>query len=240
VDRNRNHVLRGRMDLRRKLLSPARSEPPQKIKILSEEASAQPFMILFLLVLFAYLLGSLPTGYIMGYLAGVDVRTAGSGNVGATNVARVVGKRQGAWTLLADSAKGFVPAIVAARSGLEPSATALVGIAAFLGHLYPVFLKFQGGKGVATGFGVLLGVAPWVAACLIPLFGMMLLTTRIVSLSSMVGAAAAPVVLWLFNHPPAVILMGAFLAVMVILRHQRNIQRLRSGTEPKFGASSFR
>jgi acyl phosphate:glycerol-3-phosphate acyltransferase len=197
-------------------------------------------MILFLLVLFGYLLGSLPTGYILGYLSGIDVRTAGSGNVGATNVARVVGKRQGVWTLLADCAKGLIPAIVATRWGPEPSAAALVGVAAFLGHLYPVFLKFQGGKGVATGFGVLLGLAPWAAVCLIPLFGVMILATRIVSLSSMVGAAAAPLVLWLFDHPPVVIVMSIFLAIMVILRHQSNIQRLLAGTEPKFGASSFR
>jgi glycerol-3-phosphate acyltransferase PlsY len=197
-------------------------------------------MTLFLLILFAYLLGSLPAGYLVGYLAGVDVRTAGSGNVGATNVARVVGKRQGVWTLLADSAKGFIPAIVATRWELEPMAVALIGIGAFLGHLYPVFLKFRGGKGVATGFGVLLGLAPLPAACLIALFGIVVLTTRIVSLSSMVGAAAAPLLLWLFNHPPVVIIMSAFLAVMVILRHQSNIQRLLAGTEPKFGASSFR
>jgi acyl phosphate:glycerol-3-phosphate acyltransferase len=197
-------------------------------------------MIQFLLVLFAYLLGSLPTGYIIGHLAGVDVRTAGSGNVGATNVARVVGKRQGVWTLLADSAKGLIPVIVAMQSGLETSATVLVGVAAFLGHLYPVFLKFRGGKGVATGFGVLLGLAPWAVVCLIPIFGVMVLVTRIVSLGSMVGAAAAPLVLWLFNHPPIVIIMSAFLAMMVIVRHQRNIQRLLAGTEPKFGASSFR
>jgi glycerol-3-phosphate acyltransferase PlsY len=197
-------------------------------------------MRLLLLVLFAYLLGSVPAGYILGYLAGIDVRTAGSGNVGATNVARVVGKRQGLWTLLADCAKGFIPAFVTVQWGLEPAATALVGVAAFLGHLYPVFLKFHGGKGVATGFGVLLGLAPWATACLVPLFGIVVLTTRIVSLSSMVGAAAAPFVLWFFSHPPVVIIMSVFLALMVILRHQRNIQRLLAGTEPKFGVPNSR
>jgi glycerol-3-phosphate acyltransferase PlsY len=197
-------------------------------------------LTLFLLVVSAYLLGSLPTGYILGYLAGVDVRTAGSGNVGATNVARVVGKRQGAWTLLADTAKGFIPAILASLWELEPSTTAAVGVAAFLGHLYPLFLKFKGGKGVATGFGVLLGLAPWAALCLIPIFGMMFWTTRIVSVSSMVSAAAAPLVAWLFSYQPAVTIVGAFLAMMVIFRHHRNIQRLLAGTEPKFGTSSFR
>jgi len=197
-------------------------------------------LTLFLLVVSAYLLGSLPTGFILGYLAGVDVRTAGSGNVGATNVARVVGKRQGAWTLLADCAKGFVPAIIATQWELEPSATGAVGVAAFLGHLYPVFLKFRGGKGVATGFGVLLGVAPLAGVCLIPVFGMTFWTARIVSLSSMMGAAAAPLLVWLFNYPPAIAITSAFLAIMVIVRHHRNIQRLLAGTEPKFSASSFR
>src|SRR5262245_43608462 len=104
----------------------------------------------FLLVLFAYLLGSVPTGYILGSLAGVDVRKAGSGNVGATNVARVVGKRHGIFTLVADIAKGFVPVVIALNLGLTSTATALVGVAAFLGHLYPIFLRFQGGKGVRS------------------------------------------------------------------------------------------
>lgn len=192
----------------------------------------------FLMVLFAYLLGSVPTGYLLGYFAGVDVRRAGSGNVGATNVARVVGKRQGIWTLLADSAKGFIPVLLATQLGLDSITTALVGVAAFLGHLYPVFLKFRGGKGVATGFGVLLGLAPWATVCLIAIFVGALLTTRIVSFSSMIGAAAAPFVLWLFDYSPSVIFMSAFLAVMIILRHRSNIHRLLAGTEPRFDAAS--
>jgi glycerol-3-phosphate acyltransferase PlsY len=192
----------------------------------------------FLVVLFAYLLGSVPTGYLLGYFAGVDVRRAGSGNVGATNVARVVGKRQGVWTLLADCGKGFIPVMVASQLGLDPTTTALVGIAAFLGHLYPLFLKFRGGKGVATGFGVLLELAPWATLCLIVIFAVAVLTTRIVSFSSMTGAAAAPFVLWLFDHPPSGIFMSAFLAVMIILRHRSNIRRLLAGTEPRFDAAS--
>src|SRR5512132_2012641 len=115
-------------------------------------------MEVYLLVLFAYLLGSVPTCYILGSVVGVDVRKAGSGNVGATNVARVVGKRQGILTLVADIVKGSVPVIVALNISLTPTATSFVGIAAFLGHLYPVFLRFQGGKGVATALGVFLGL----------------------------------------------------------------------------------
>jgi acyl phosphate:glycerol-3-phosphate acyltransferase len=197
-------------------------------------------MQLFLLALAAYLLGSVPTGYLLGYFAGVDVRKAGSGNVGATNVARVIGRRQGIWTLMADSAKGFLPAVVAVQLDFDPIGRALVGVAAFLGHLYPVFLKFEGGKGVATAFGVILGLAPLATVCLIGLFGVIVLTTRIVSLSSMVAAVAAPFVLWLLDHPAALTIMSAFLAAMIILRHRSNIRRLLDGTEPRFGTSSSR
>src|SRR5574341_533684 len=107
------------------------------------------------LVGFAYLLGSVPTGYALGKLAGVDVRTVGSGNVGATNVARAVGKGQGVLTVIADSAKGFVPVAIALKWGMQPAALATVASAAFLGHPYPAFLKFRGGNGVATAFGAL-------------------------------------------------------------------------------------
>ena len=197
-------------------------------------------MEVFLLVLFSYLLGSIPTGYILGSLAGVDVRQAGSGNVGATNVARVVGKRHGIFTLVADVAKGLVPVIIALSLGLTALATVAVGIAAFLGHLYPVFLQFRGGKGVATALGVFLGLAPWATLILIVIFIALLLTTRIVSLSSMLTAGFAPVVFWLCFHSPILTGMSVFIAAMIVLRHRGNIQRLRSGTEPKLGAPNSR
>ena len=197
-------------------------------------------MEVYLLVFVAYLLGSVPTGYILGSLAGVDVRKAGSRNVGATNVARVVGKRHGIFTLVADISKGFVPVIVAVNLGLTPVATACVGIAAFLGHLYPVFLRFKGGKGVATALGVFLGVAPWATVVLIGVFAVALLTTRFVSLSSMVAAASAPIVLWLSAYPPILIGMSFFIAVMIVLSHRGNLQRLLSGTEPRLRSSNSR
>lgn len=194
----------------------------------------------YLLVVIAYLLGSVPTGYILGSLAGVDVRKAGSGNVGATNVARVVSKRHGVFTLIADVAKGFVPVIIALNLNFSPLATACVGIAAFLGHLYSVFLRFKGGKGVATALGVFLALAPWATLVLIMIFAAVLLATRAVSLSSMVAAAAAPLVLWLSSHPPIYLWMSFLIAAMIILRHRENIQRLLSGTEPKLGAANSR
>ena len=194
----------------------------------------------FLLVLFAYLFGSVPTGYILGSLAGVDVRKAGSGNVGATNVARVVGKRHGIFTLVADIAKGLVPVVIALYLGLTSTATALVGVAAFLGHLYPVFLRFQGGKGVATALGVFLGLSPWATLVLMPIFVLVILATRVVSLSSMVAAASAPIVFWLLTSSPILTGTSVFIALMIILRHRGNIQRLLSGTEPRVDAFSFR
>jgi acyl phosphate:glycerol-3-phosphate acyltransferase len=190
----------------------------------------------FVLILFGYLLGSIPTGYIVGSLAGVDVQEAGSGNIGATNVARVVGKGQGLLTLVADIAKGFIPVFVSVKLGLSAEALAFVGMAAFLGHLYPLFLKFRGGKGVATALGVFLGIAPMVSLILIVIFTAVVLGTRLVSLSAMVAVVAAPVALWLFSYPRILIGMSALLGIMIIVRHRANIQRLLAGTEPKFGS----
>lgn len=185
-------------------------------------------------VILAYLLGSVPSGYVLGRLAGVDVRKAGSGNVGATNVARVAGKRQGALTLLADVAKGFVPVFITLQLDMSLTLTVLAGIAAFLGHLYPVFLFFRGGKGVATALGVFLALAPAATLILLVVFSVVAVSSRIVSLSSMTAAVVAPLALWFAAYPPLVIQTGAFLAAMIILRHRANIKRLFVGTEPRF------
>jgi glycerol-3-phosphate acyltransferase PlsY len=189
-----------------------------------------------ILAIFAYLLGSIPSGFIIGTLSGVDVRNTGSGNIGATNVARVLGKGLGLLTLFADTAKGFVPVFVAQRLAMSDLAVALVGVSAFLGHLYPVFLRFQGGKGVATAFGALLAIAPAAPVVLALFFGVAVLVSRIASLGSITAALAAPVVLWTLSYAPVFVAMGAFLGAMVIVRHRENIKRLRSGTEPRFRA----
>jgi len=187
-------------------------------------------------VVFAYLLGSIPSGYILGKFAGVDVRQVGSGNVGATNVAREVGKWQGILTLMADALKGVIPVSIGLAMTLAPAAIAAIAAAAFLGHLYPIFLQFRGGKGVATGLGALLVIAPLAALLLIAIFVVVVLLTRLVSLSSMIAAALAPFALWIFVQPPAIVLLGAFLAAMIVWRHRGNIQRLLTGTEPRFGS----
>jgi acyl phosphate:glycerol-3-phosphate acyltransferase len=190
----------------------------------------------FLLILFAYFLGSIPTGYIAGSLAGVDVRKSGSGNIGATNVARVLGKRQGLLTLIADTAKGFIPVFVAIQLNSSVTATALVALAAFLGHLYPIFLRFKGGRGVATALGIFLAVAPMATLVLIAIFAAAVWSSRIISLSSIIAAGVAPVILWLFSYSLALVGMSAFIAMMIVWRHRANIQRLLAGTEPKFGS----
>lgn len=188
------------------------------------------------LIGFAYLLGSIPSGYVLGKLSGVDVRHVGSGNVGATNVARAVGKRQGVLTLLADALKGMAPVAIGLWMHLPTEALAVVASAAFLGHLYPVFLRFSGGKGVATGLGALLIIAPLATILLVGVFLAVVFSTRLVSLSSIIAAALAPLALWLFFQPPAIVWLGAFLAAMIVWRHRGNIKRLLAGTEPRFGA----
>ncbi len=188
-----------------------------------------------LFVILSYLLGSIPSGFIIGTLAGFDIRTAGSGNIGATNVARVIGKKSGLLTLVADTGKGFIPVFIAQQVALSDAAVAMIGAAAFLGHLFPIFLKFKGGKGVATACGILLALAPPATLIVLVIFGVVFFASRIVSLSSMIAGIAAPVVLWLCSYPRAPTLLSGFLGFMIVFRHGANIQRLLNGTEPRFG-----
>jgi glycerol-3-phosphate acyltransferase PlsY len=191
------------------------------------------------LVAFAYLLGSVPTGYILGYFSGVDVRKEGSGNVGATNVARVAGKKLGLLTLIGDAAKAIIPVYTARSMGFDDKIMALAALSAFLGHLYPVFLKFKGGKGVATALGGLLALAPEATAVLLVVFLIVFAASRYVSLASMIAAAAAPAAVWLMDYPPSVAALAAVMALYIIWRHRENIRRLLSGAEPKFSAKKL-
>ena len=189
-----------------------------------------------LLVLVAYLIGSVPSGYLLGKLAGIDVRSVGSGNIGATNVARSLGKLGGALTLCADAAKGFLPVYGALQLQSNSVTLAMTAMAAFLGHLYPLFLNFKGGKGVATGFGTLLALVPVATLPLIVVFVAVVLFSRFVSLGSIAAAVIVPVVLWFFNQPLVIVAMGLLLGAMVVFRHRGNIKRLLAGTEPRFGS----
>jgi acyl phosphate:glycerol-3-phosphate acyltransferase len=194
-----------------------------------------------ILALAGYLLGSIPFGLIFAkILGGKDVREHGSGNIGATNVSRVVGPLAGVLTLLMDAAKGAVAVWLAARfSDHAAMAMMFAGIAALLGHCFPVWLKFRGGKGVATALGVYLALCPLAAIVAVVLFTLVVAFWRYVSLGSLSAAAAMPLLtyfLWAPGHaPPLVITLGTlFAAVLIFYEHDANLQRLVNGTEPKY------
>ncbi len=192
-------------------------------------------MTYVLVFILAYLAGSIPFGLLIARAFGLgDVRAIGSGNIGATNVLRTGNKAAAAATLLMDAAKGAVPVLAAfAWGGVQPAAVA--GLGAFLGHVFPVWLGFRGGKGVATFLGVMIALAPVVGllSCLIWLVVAVVL--RISSLSALVAAALAPVWLW-FLGPREVVWLGIVLAIVIFARHHANIRRLLAGTEPRIGS----
>lgn len=182
-----------------------------------------------------YFLGSLPFGLILSWLFGLgDLRKIGSGNIGATNVLRTGRKDLAAATVLLDAGKGAVAVLIARELG-GPDTALMAALGAVLGHLFPVWLKFRGGKGVATTFGVLWALA-WpigMAACLTWLVTAALL--RYSSLSALVSTAASPVFAWVFMADLQLVQMTAILAVLVWLRHHANIRRLFKGEEPRIG-----
>ena len=197
----------------------------------------------WLVVAGAYLLGSLPWSYLVVRLVkGTDVRREGSGNVGATNVLRSAGKRAGALALLLDVAKG-VAAVLAARSlAPEPRWIAAAAAAVVVGHVFPVFLGFRGGKGVATGAGALGTLAPWALVVSLVIFAAVVTTTRFVSLASICAVVALPTALWVGNRagwpapaPEETVLAAALVAGLIVLKHRGNIRRLRAGTERRLG-----
>jgi glycerol-3-phosphate acyltransferase PlsY len=185
-----------------------------------------------------YLLGSIPFGLIVTRLGGAgDVRAIGSGNIGATNVLRTGRRDLALLTLLGDGGKGVV-AVLAARSLLGEDAAALAGGAAFVGHIFPVWLKFKGGKGVATFFGVMLAAA-WplgVAAAIIWI--VIAAVLRWSSLAALTAAVSAPIYGLVFHQRPSVLLLSVFTAILILYRHQENIRRLLNGDEPKIGAKT--
>jgi glycerol-3-phosphate acyltransferase PlsY len=187
-------------------------------------------------LLLAYAIGSLPTGVIVGRALGVDVRTAGSRNIGATNVARLLGRWAGLLTLLCDVGKGVAAVALARWLGAHDAIVHVAAVAALLGHVYSVFLRFDGGKGVATGFGVCLALAP--AATILPMivFALAFVATRIVSLASLAAAATAPFAMALAGAGRMSVIVGIVVAVVIALRHRDNLERLRHGTEPRFGS----
>lgn len=198
-----------------------------------------------LVLIASYLLGAVPFGLVMARVVkGVDLRTVGSGNIGATNAMRVLGKPLGIVAFLLDFAKGLVPTLVLARYAPELDdvaaglAASLAGVAAVLGHCFPVYLGFKGGKGVATGCGAVVGVEPLVFVAAGAVWLITLFAFRYVSLASIAMGATFPLAALAFAPEPPFVAACVLLTVLVIVRHRTNIARLRAGTEPRTGVKT--
>jgi len=197
---------------------------------MSDEAN---LLHLLAALIFGYLLGSIPFGLIITRMAGLgDVRKIGSGNIGATNVLRTGRKGLAAATLLGDALKGTAAVLIAAQWGPQFATVAALG--AFMGHLFPVWLKFKGGKGVATFIGVLIGLKPLAALIFVLIWIGVAFASRYSSLSALVASAATPVVLWFLGEPG---MAGTTIILVALLwwKHSQNISRLLAGTEGKIG-----
>lgn len=203
-----------------------------------------------LLIIVAYLIGSIPTSvWVSRFFYGIDIREYGSGNAGATNSFRVMGPRLGTLVMVVDMLKGFAAVKLAyllpfyvdndiARTGFMIG----LGLAAVLGHIFPIWADFRGGKGVATLFGLVLGISPWTALCCVGIFLVVLYITRFVSLSSILASIAFPVfILVIFNvENQAYRVFAIAVALLVILTHQKNISRLLRGSESKVPILKYR
>jgi glycerol-3-phosphate acyltransferase PlsY len=193
-------------------------------------------MTAYLLPVFAYLLGSVSSAIVIARLFGLkDPREVGSGNPGATNILRYGGKKAAILTLLGDVLKGAVPVLLAHALGADSAVLALTMLAAFLGHVFPVFHGFKGGKGVATAFGALVALNGWVGLALVASWLVMAVTTRYSSLSAITVSLLAPIYVWWFAREPALILATGVMALLLLWRHRSNIQKLFAGTETKIG-----
>ncbi len=194
----------------------------------------------FLILLEGYFLGSIPFGFIIVKLTqGSDVRKSGSGNIGATNVYRK-SKWAGILTLLCDGGKGYLAVLLAAWLGGNKEWQSIAAVAAILGHVFTVFLSFKGGKGVATGCGAYLAVAPTAVGTTLVVFVLIVASTRYISLASIMATAAFPLWAFLFHEPRAVIIWALIGSALIVAKHHQNIRRLFSGTESKsaFGSRS--
>ena len=205
------------------------------------------WLIIFAFCALGYLFGSFPAGYIAGRMAGVDVRSLGSGNIGATNVLRVLGKRWGYTVFFVDAFKGFAAVrltffFVKGLPAAQPYAEyfgILTAVMCIVGHTFPVWLGFKGGKGVATSAGALFGLMPFVVPCIVLIWVIVFETTRYVSVASIVGATSLPIVVglflrWKFLEGAALFYFSVLIALLVLWRHRSNFSRLLNGTEQRF------
>lgn len=191
-----------------------------------------------LAALLSYFCGAIPVGVLVGRARGVDVTSVGSGNIGATNVWRTLGPAAGTLVFALDVGKGFAAPLLARSLGgpREYSLIAVCALVAVLGHTFSVFLKFRGGKGIATAFGALLGLNWMLALVLFAIWGILLLLSRTISIASITVAFAAPLVFLLAKEPHEFTLVAALFATVAILKHVPNMKRIASGTEPRIGA----
>jgi acyl phosphate:glycerol-3-phosphate acyltransferase len=201
------------------------------------------FSAYLLSVVVSYFIGSIPTGYLVGRAKGLDIRKMGSGNIGATNAFRILGKGAGAFVLLADASKGYlscwlVPllAVKFFPAGNLPNLALTAGVSAILGHNYTCWLRFKGGKGVATTAGVLLAMAPEAALTTLGAWAVVFCASRYVSLASIMAAAVLPFAAWYWNSSKVMIGVFAALGALAVYKHKSNIQRLLNGTESRIGA----
>lgn len=197
-------------------------------------------LVYLIIIITAYLLGNISTSYIVAKrLAGVDIRTQGSGNAGSTNVLRTLGKKAGALTFIGDVLKGLIAVLIsrfiAYGVNLDNTTCAYIAVVAVvLGHNYPVFLGFKGGKGVATSLGSMLGMNPLVALLCLGFFIIIVAITKYVSLGSILGIGLSPIIM-MINHNNKGVLVTLFLTISVVITHKENIKRLLNGTERKLG-----
>ena len=186
-------------------------------------------------ILISYLVGAIPFGVVLSMHSGVDIRSEGSRNIGATNVGRLLGKKMGALTLLADIAKGFLPMFLAAQylpdTDQKNLAIALCGAATVLGHMFPVYLAFKGGKGVATALGVFLFLAPKGVLFCLAVFAATVSLSGYVSVGSLLGALSVIPVLLFFKEPHWKLVLAVFVVVLIWVKHHQNISRLLRGEE---------
>lgn len=186
----------------------------------------------------SYFIGALPFGVLVGKRLGVDVRTVGSGNTGATNVWRALGPRAGAAVFALDVAKGLCGPLLARGLGASENIVALCAVVAVVGHVFSIFLRGRGGKGVATALGAIFGLSAPVALIALALWGVVLGLSRWVSLASVVAAASVVVLPWMFHLPTSHAVVMGVMGLLAIAKHIPNIKRLLDGTEPKVGVKS--
>ncbi len=199
---------------------------------------SSPVAMLLLWGAIGYLLGSIPTGVILARVMGLgDLRTIGSGNIGATNVLRTGNKRAAALTLLGDALKGAIAVLLASAFASSYDAVQLAALAALIGHCFPVWLGFRGGKGVATFLGIMLALVPLAGLIACAIWGLTAKFGEISSLAALLAAGWTPIVLVLIGRGD-LFALATVLAILIYLRHWANIARLRKGTEPKIGAKS--